>query len=155
MKMDYLDTLAGQVEWAATNMAYNLDYIPADKMDWKPAPTANSALEIINHNVTALKSLQTVLSEGSTNTPEFTPATNVAEAKQLIVSAAQEYAQALRAMNLADMNKTVQMRFGPFPLGRVVSMGVIDTIHHHGQIAYIQTLLGDSDSHFDPASFES
>lgn len=155
MKMDYLETLAGQVQWAANNMAYNLDYIPADKMDWKPAPTAASALEIINHNVTALKSIQPVLSGGSMGTPEFTPATNVAEAKALIVSAAQEYAQALRSMNPEDLNKTVQMRFGPFPLARVVSMAVIDTIHHHGQIAYIQTLLGDNDSHFDPASFES
>ena len=28
------------------------------------------------------------------------------------------------------------------------SIAVIDAVHHHGQIAYIQTLLGDKESHF-------
>ena len=37
---------------------------------------------------------------------------------------------------------------GSFPFARAVSFPVIDAIHHHGQIAYIQSLLGDAETHF-------
>ena len=43
--------------------------------------------------------------------------------------------------------KTLKLPFGEFPLSQAVSMPVVDLIHHHGQIAYIQTLLGDTEDH--------
>ena len=157
--MNYTDVLAGQAEWAAKNMAYNLDFIPADKLDWKPAPMANSALDIVNHVVAAIRSMKSLLGEGSFEQPDFqrpdfqrpdfAPATTAEEAKSLLIATAQEYAQALRAVKPEDLGKNVNMPFGTLSLARVVSMPVIDLLHHHGQIAYIQTLLGDTEPHFD------
>lgn len=33
---------------------------------------------------------------------------------------------------------------------RCVLWGMIDLVHHHGQVSYIQSLLGDKDQHFNP-----
>jgi uncharacterized damage-inducible protein DinB len=148
--MNPLEALAQQAEWAAKNTAYNLEFIPADRLSWKPAPTASSALEIVNHMVTAVRGALPMLAGGEWTMPEFTPATNLAEAQQLLTGSAGEYAAALRRVVLADLGRTVEMRRGPFPLAQAAGMPVVDLIHHHGQIAYLQTLLGDTESHFAP-----
>ena len=152
--MDYMTGLAGEAEWAAGNMAYNLDFIPADKLTWKPAPTANSALEIVNHITGVLIGFKPVLSGGSFAEPQFSPATDVVSAKSLLNSAAHDYAEALRAIKPEDMGKTVDLGFGDFPFPVAASMPVTDLMHHHGQIAYIQSLLGDTESHFDMSLFQ-
>jgi hypothetical protein len=150
--MNPLEALAMQAEWVARNLAYNLDFIPADKLAWKPAPTAKSALDVVNHNARAFKGMQPVLSGGSFAPPDFPPATTLAAAKELIISAATEYAAALRKVNPEDLGKTIQLPFGTFTLGRVATLPVFDVMHHHGQIAYIQTLLGDTEDHFDASA---
>lgn len=147
--MDYMEALAGQAEWVANNLGYNLGFIPADKLNWKPAPTANSALEIVNHVVTAVKRLGALLRGDSPDQVDFAPATTLEEARNLLNSAVQEYAQTLRAVKPEDLSKSVTVPFGTFPLARMASFAVTDLIHHHGQIAYIQTLLGDTETHFD------
>jgi uncharacterized damage-inducible protein DinB len=146
--MNPMEGLAQQAEWAAKNIAYNLEFIPADKLNWKPAPTASSALEILNHVVTAVRGTLPLLAGGEWTMPQFTPATNLAEAQQLLTESAEEYAAALRRIGPADLGRTVKMRRGSFPLPQAAGMPVADLIHHHGQIAYIQTLLGDTESHF-------
>jgi hypothetical protein len=40
----------------------------------------------------------------------------------------------------------------PFTVGWMVTASTLDTIHHAGQIAYIQTLLGDNEIHFDESA---
>lgn len=153
--MDYLDTIAGQARFAATNIAYNLDYIPADKFDWKPAPTANSALEIINHVLAVFKRMEPILAGGEMSSEPATLATNAADAKQLLLAAVEKYVAALRAVPPESLSKPVTLRFGTLPLARVAGMPILDLVHHHGQIAYIQELLGDTETHFDPALFKA
>jgi len=64
-------------------------------------------------------------------------------------SAAAEYAEALQRVDPAQLSRTVSIAGAfSFPLARAASLPVIDMIHHHGQIAYIQTLLGDEEFHF-------
>lgn len=147
--MNPLEALAGQAEFVARNLAYNLEFIPADKLAWKPAPTAKSALEVVTHTAGAFRGMQPVLSGGSFAVPDFPPATTLTAAKDLIISAATDYAAALRQVNPEDLGKIVNLPYGSFPLARVATFPVFDVMHHHGQIAYIQTLLGDSEDHFD------
>ena len=153
--MNYLDILAGQANFAATNIAYNLDFIPADKFDWKPAPTALSALEIINHVLAVFKRMEPILAGGEMSTEPATLATNATDAKQLLQTAVQGYITALHTVSPDDLGKPITLRFGTLPLARVAGMPVLDLIHHHGQIAYIQELLGDTETHFDPALFQA
>ena len=147
--MHPLDGTAAQARWAARNIAYNLDFIPEDKLNWKPAESAKSALEVIAHVIGAIKSLQPVLG-GSEWSPhqEPTPA-SAAVAKQALVAAADEFAEVLTSLAPESLQNRIELPFGTMSLAVIANMPVIDLIHHHGQIAYIQTLLGDTEDHFD------
>jgi hypothetical protein len=46
--MNPMEVLAYQAEWAAKDTAHNLEFIPPEKLAWKPAPTAKSVLEMVN-----------------------------------------------------------------------------------------------------------
>lgn len=147
--MPPLEILAGQMEWAANNYAYNLDFIPDDKLNWKPAPTASSALEISEHAAVAIRGLLAVLS-GTAPAADEAPQTRDA-AKAQVKAAAAEYAAWVRTVKTGDLNRIIDTGgMGQMPLVQFATVPAIDFIHHHGQIAYIQTLLGDTQSHFAP-----
>jgi hypothetical protein len=157
-----MEALAGQAVWGAKNLAYNLDFIADDKLNWKPAPSAASALEIAGHVVMAFNGLggrlkAAVASEageaGASGRPETPTFSSREEAKTAVIAAADNYAQALRSLPAERLGDMVDLGFATFPLGFVAVMGATDVLHHHGQIAYLQTLLGDEESHFDPALF--
>jgi hypothetical protein len=147
--MHPLDSLVGLANFAAKNTAYNLKFIPSDKLNWKPAPTANSALEIVTHVTGAMTSMLPALAGGEWTPPQVTPPTTLDEAQELLTTTAEKYAAALVQIPPQELGKNVTV-FGGLtaPLARAASMPVVDLIHHHGQIAYIQTLLGDVDMHF-------
>jgi hypothetical protein len=149
--MSPLEVLASQVEWAAKDTAYNLDFIPADRLAWKPAPTAKSVLEIVNEMVGAAIKMTSVLGGGSWTPapPEFAPATTVATAKELVLSTASQYARALRAVKPEELGRQVDLGFRVWPLPQAAGLPVIEFIHHRAQIVYLQTLLGDTEDHFD------
>src|SRR5437660_285776 len=93
--MSPLEGLARQAEWIAKNLAYNLDFIPADKLAWKPAPSAKSALDVANESVGFAKGMLPILRGGSFTRPDFAPATTVQAAKELLIATGKEYAAAL------------------------------------------------------------
>ena len=37
-----LELAAGQITWAHKNINNNLDFVPDDKLNWKPAPSSKS-----------------------------------------------------------------------------------------------------------------
>src|SRR4028119_1200035 len=108
--MNGFEVLARQATFAGRNMAYNFDFIPEDKFDWKPAPEADSALGIANHVAQPLSGMLSML-EGGEFKPEFTPATNRAEAKELVIRLSEAYAAKLRSLSPQDAEGTVQMPF--------------------------------------------
>ena len=151
--MNYQQTLAYQVRWAARNMAYNLGFVPHDKLAWKPAPTAPSALEIVNHIVAGMIAGQAVLQSGQwhdENKIQFSPATDLDSARTLLEQVVGDFALALEAVREDEMEKIVETPYGTMPLSYVMQFEPIDIIHHHGQISFIQQLLGDTESHFAP-----
>lgn len=150
--MNQLQTLAGEISWATKNMAYNLDFIPDDKLDWKPAPTALSALGVVGHLLTAIGYFQQSIENeapGAIPDGDEPAPTTREEAKAKLIAAGEEYSRMLLSLSPEDAARKVELSFGSFPLSFVASMAVTDAVHHHGQIAYIQTLLGDTESHFD------
>lgn len=148
MTKDNLEMLAEQARWASSNIAYNLAKIPADKLNWKPAPSANSAIEIINHLMRPLFGIPAMLSGKAPE--EFTPATDLGSAQKLIRDAGEKYAAFLRGLAPESLQGTIEMPFGgTWPRERVAALPLSDLLHHHGQIAYIQTMLGDTESHFE------
>jgi hypothetical protein len=78
---------------------------------------------------------------------QSTTPTTLQQAQDMVTSSAGDYAGALQRLTPEALGKTVQLPFGEFPMSQAVTMPIVDLIHHHGQIAYIQTLLGDTESH--------
>lgn len=144
-RINTLETLTGQMDWAARNIIYNLNFVAEDKLTWKPAPTANSVLEIVNHSASVIARI-TVRLQGSGDA-DVVPATTREEAKAVIGQSARDFIATLHELTPDDLNRKVQMPWGEMPLAGAAMVAVVDTINHHGQITYIQTLLGDTQSH--------
>jgi hypothetical protein len=79
-------------EETAQVFLFNLDFIPDDKLSWKPAPDAKSVLEIINHLAEFLNSISSRL---ESQDAEFVPAANRSQAKQVLARSAERFASAV------------------------------------------------------------
>lgn len=140
-----VDLIAAQLDWAHRNIKNNLDFLPAEKINWKPAPEAKSVLEIINHATSTVHMFTHALTGSEKH--DLPPATNLAEAKQLVTRVIEAHLAAAKALTPADMEEVVALPVGNLPKGIVAGLPVVELINHHGQITYIQTLLGDAESH--------
>lgn len=155
--MNFQQTLANQVRWSARNIAYNLEFLPADKLAWKPAPTATSALEIVNHLMTGMLCVQKTFEDGlwhGQDEANFERATDLESAQTLLQTIPPRFADAVEAVPDADLEKIIETPFGAMPMLYVIQFEPADIVHHHGQIAYIQLLLGDEETHFAPSEDE-
>jgi hypothetical protein len=139
-----LELVSSQIEWAKANINNNLDFLPADKLDWKPAPASKSALEIINH-ATETVNMFTSAIQGTEN--KLTPATDLESAKALIIQVVTAHQAVLSSLKPEDLERVLKLPIGDMPVGAVASLPTVELINHHGQITYIQSLLGDSESH--------
>ena len=53
----------------------------------------------------------------------------------------------------AELDRAQEMPFGAtFRASRAACFPLLDLTHHHGQICYLQSLLGDSEMHWDEAA---
>lgn len=137
------------VRWAARDFVFNLEAIPEDKLDWKPSPEAKSALALAGEVATVASSTIPVLQGGGwTPVPLSVPA-NLADARELVLKNVEEFAIAMEATDPATLQRTLELPFGKFQAARFVLFPLIDLIHHRGQLAYIQSLLGDAEVRFD------
>jgi hypothetical protein len=146
--MHPLDGLARMTEFAGNNLAYNLEFIPAEKLGWKPAPGAKSSLEIIQHVTGALTAMRPILTGGAFTRSEIPLPADCRSAQEMLRSATREYAAGLRQVDPSRLGDMIELPFGTFPLAQCSSFPPFDVMHHHGQVAYIQTLLNDQEDHF-------
>ncbi|HEX8552282.1 MAG TPA: DinB family protein [Abditibacteriaceae bacterium] len=140
-----LELIASQIDWAHKNINNNLDFVPDDKLNWKPAPESKSVLEIINHATDTVNTFTSAI--GGTTKIDLPQATDRESAKTLVTRVVQAHHEALNALTPPDLGQTVTTPVGELPKGIAAGLPVVELINHHGQITYIQSLLGDSDSH--------
>ena len=140
-----LEVIAGQLDWAHSNILNNLDFLPEDKINWKPAPSAKSVLEIINHATGTVHMFTSAMTGGAKT--ELTPASDRQSAKSLLTQVIQAHQNAIRALEPSEMERIVSLPIGDLPVSAVAGLPVIELVNHHGQITYIQSLLGDEESH--------
>lgn len=145
--MTILKAIVEEMEWICRDTAYNLEFIPTEKFDWKPAPTANSALDVANHVVDGIYQILGFL-HGSSTGPKQLFAKNRAEAIRAILEVSAAYKKAVKDLKDKDLENKITLPWGERTILQVIQMPVTDMIHHHGQITYIQTLLGDTEMHF-------
>jgi hypothetical protein len=145
--MHPMDGIARLLEWAGPDLAYNLDFIPEDRLDWKPTPDSKSALECGTEAAVFLKSMIPVLSGAEWTRPDYAVLSR-GEVQEMLRAATRDYAEALLAIPPDRLAQVVSTPFGETPLGRLASFPVVDVIHHRGQVCYLQTMLGDKENHF-------
>ncbi len=140
---------ARQLSWAANSIALNLDFIPDDKLRFKPAATAPSALEIVDHLLQVFHRMTPFVGgfESVDEAPQ--PVRNREDAKARLIEAAEKYRAMLLDLKAEQLEENVEWRTGTMPRRAIALMPVNDIVHHNGQIAYIQMLLGDEATHRD------
>jgi len=152
--MEDLKAVAWMVRYGARSLAYNLEFVPEDRAGWKPDPAAKSPLEIAAEAVRAIRMYRPILEgpEYPEPRPHIPPPATLEEARAQLLAAAEDYAAALEAAG-PELDRPQAMPFGGvFRAYRAVCFPLLDLFHHHGQICYIQSLLGDREMHWsEPA----
>jgi uncharacterized damage-inducible protein DinB len=158
--MTNLEPVARVVRWGVESMAFNLGQLPADKLNWKPNPESKSAMEVTGEVVGVMRMMLGLMKTGSFERPAGVEATgegpiryaipsSLEEAQRQLAETGEAFAAALEKAG-AELERPVQTPFGTMLGSRVVLWGMIDLVHHHGQISYLQTLLGDKEMHSNP-----
>lgn len=145
------ETLLTLFDVSIKSLAFNLDFIPADKLNWQPAPEAKSALEITNHLAEFLGAVSSRLKPEDSGAPAFAEVTTLDEAKHVLAEAAERFTAVVCGASSAILEEKFRENM-PFTNGWIVTAAIMDAVHHHGQIAYIQTMLGDTEIHSDPSA---
>lgn len=133
------------LSWAERNINNNLDFVPDDKLNWKPAPEAKSVLEIINHMTGTVDAFTSGMQKSAKT--EMAPVTNRDEAKARISQVIQAHIAHISALSPVQLDEVVSTPVGELPARVAAALPVVETINHHGQITYIQEMLGDTESH--------
>jgi uncharacterized damage-inducible protein DinB len=145
--MEDRERLIGLVDWIAKNTNHNLNFIPDDKLDWHPAPQAKSALDIAHEIATSVDSIANLMKTSEYHTTIARP-TSREEAQAAISAAAEAYITTSRSLSEERLAEPVDFFGMDMTVDKVLELPVIEATHHHGQIVYIQTLLGDTKDHF-------
>ena len=145
--MNPLQPLIELITFGGKNIAHNLDFIPDDKIGWKPAPEAKSALEICEEICGVVDGFAHAL-QGAPFAVKAPTLSDRESAKAAVLASTSNYAQVLGSLSQSDLQTEMSTPFGSIPKAHGAGFGLVETLHHHGQIVYIQTLLGDTQSHF-------
>jgi uncharacterized damage-inducible protein DinB len=145
--MHPMEVVAGALDWVGPDLAYNLDFIPEDKLEWKPEPTAKSAMAVAIEVERVIRNIVHVIETGAWE--ELAPVTQVSkpEIQEALRNACKEYGAAVRAIPPERLSDPIETPWGTTPLAHFATYALIEASHHRGQIFYLQTLLGDTEQH--------
>jgi uncharacterized damage-inducible protein DinB len=137
--MNPTDIYATQLDWARKNINHNLDFIPDDKLNWKPAPAAKSPMEIVAHMTQTIHMFTSALGDGGGS--EVGTASNREEAKALISKVVDAHIAKIKSLTPQQMEENVTLPIGEFPKSFIAGAPVIEIIksprpvHLHSGIA--------------------
>jgi hypothetical protein len=140
------------IRFGAESLAFQLGHIPEDKLDWKPDPASKSALQVAGEVIGVMQSQITTLQGGELNMSPLPHPSSLEEARSKLAAATEEYTALLEQAEPGSLDRRLETPFGPLWANYAVTFGLVDLLHHHGQVTYIQSLLGDSENHFDAPS---
>jgi len=136
---------------AHRHLLTGLKYIADDKLDWVPMGSAKTPRQIALECATAYK-LTGQLIRGEM--PEWAPPDPAAYPTRESVVAALDAALAdlfstLDALTSEQLAEKRQAPWGETTVGETIWMAFWHSVYHDGQLNYIQTLLGDTEMHFE------
>lgn len=150
--MTDLRAVARVVRWGAESFIFNLSQLPPDKLDFQPNPGCKSALQVTGEAAGVMRMLLPLFTGGDFQPSPSPPPQSFEEAKTDLLDASEAFAAALDGAG-PELERSIASPFGgEMWVAHAVVFGMIDLLHHHGQITYLQSLLGDAENHMDTAS---
>ena len=129
---------------------------PDDRLNWSPAPTARSIVQIVAHCAYAMGGMKDLLqgipdevktaAEADTKFWDKEQSCTTREhARELLKSYTDDYIAYLDSLSLEDLAEMVALPFGygMAPRSVVLTFAPTHTMGHVSQINYIQTIYGD------------
>ncbi len=121
--------------------------VPKDKQDWKPMPTGNSAQDIVTHLAMANHFFAGLLRGSAPK--ETKKANSYEEALKLFEDSKADLIGAIRSVDPAQFAEKRTMPWGEErTLKDLITSPMPHMAYHWGQIAYLQTLWGDTEDRF-------
>jgi hypothetical protein len=157
--MTVQELIVAQTKQAADAIVRNFNAIPEEKRDWRPMDAGRSALDLLQECATlAGYATKTIRDKKS---PEFDEAKyaewnemrkslTAEQAEAKLSESSEELYSAILDIPDSDLDAPISLPFGEgmiWPLADVASMHRWNMNYHLGQLAYIQTLLGDREMH--------
>lgn len=149
------DQIVKQTQKALDDVLRAVEAIPEDKRSWKPADTARSAIDQMDEIANFPELLYKIVAEGEM--PDFGNDPNInhhydsyEEAKREALERNSKLCKAISMFPDSELEQEITL---PFVGGLVMTMADVlglqhwNLTYHHGQLNYIQTLLGDTAMH--------
>ena len=155
--MNAMEWQAGAIERAANLMAYWVETTNEDRLNWCPQTEDASKTRCIKDQIAECiglnRGLAAALRGDSPASDEDVHAGGKGELdrKSMIrglASSGKDLAEAVRGYNPADLNKEINLGFGPFPAGALIEIAFGNLWYHGGQINMTQLLYGDTEFRF-------
>lgn len=146
--MSELDAIRARTQSCYGEFVRILEKTPADKADYKPAPTCNSTIDILKHVAGSAEWFAHFLDTGEMPfpPPDIEFPSGLPAAKDRLAQAHARLLAALDAMTTERLQESHKMPWGETATVREMwhfMMG--HYMWHAGQVAYIQTILGIMD----------
>ena len=150
--MDIKESIINQIKYTSANYLKDLGFIPDDKLSASPMGSARPPLEFTaecaGFNFYAARAINGEEQEAPTQEVRdayFAAIDTREKANEALSSSAEALITAVQG---ADMSSEVSVAWGePMPVARLATMCSYHMMYHDGQLNYIQTLYGDSESH--------
>jgi hypothetical protein len=133
-----------------------LDNTPEDRINWSPAESARTPIQIVAHSAFALGYISDMLKGTPYPAPTTADAdTNFLELEKAYVNREDvlglldvnyhKMVNTLHSIKPGDLDKPIDLPFGmpPIPLQYAIGVGAMHTRTHTAQIEYLQTIYGD------------
>ena len=136
-----------------------LSATPDEKINWSPAPTSRSPIQLAAHSADAVHLVvDVILKEGPfpySGFPEFDasmratelPFTTREQTLELLEKNSREFFAFLDSLTPEALTTTVKSFLGEMPMTIAIGIPTEHTRAHIAQIEYLQTIWGDRDWH--------
>ena len=155
---DYIAMCKERTTEAMDRFLHDLNFVPADKLTWRPTPTAKSALEIAAHCAGYSGAFASIIRAGkfpssgeefrSTVQSAIESITTLEQAEMMLRKGIADTIAALDTVKPEQIGATVDApALGRTPFKFFLTLPAMHLENHDGQIDYLQTCWGDLEVH--------
>ena len=141
----------GAVQFGSKRFLAAFQSVPQDKLNWSPAPTSRSALQIAGHVCGVCDRLAGAYrgqSPPADAVPREETLSDRAEAVQWLEFGTQALLAGLDRMTPERVASEMPTPFGIMPMRQMMMIAGMHFALHAGQLDYLQTMWGDMETHF-------